>query len=128
MMHAATQAALNSPDPFMKVGIVGFNVPQRKTIKAWNYPSKDIGQWIYDRDTRRKHMIHAEQSFCANIMWGEVDEVFITLLPCVQCMNLLAAHGIKKVTYLEQYEKDQESKVVAAEAGIELCEFKPDVV
>lgn len=133
-MNIALKAALESPDPWMKVGCVGLN--ENKEFVASGYNSildakpelmgwRSVEDFMSERTLRRPFMVHAETMMCSYIKKGEIQEVVITLFPCVDCMKLLASHGVKKVTYLEAYDKDKASFRIAQFFGIEVNQYIP---
>ncbi len=57
-----------------------------------------------------RYEIHAEQNAIAemakNTVSSEGTTLYCTLSPCSQCAKLILAAGIKRVVYLEKYERD----------------------
>jgi dCMP deaminase len=98
-----------SEDPYQKVGACVLD--QNHRIIGIGYNGLAIGKnppdgfWD-DRDKRRPYMIHAEANALACVKQGEGILLACTLLPCRSCATLIAAHGIKKVIYLDIYERD----------------------
>lgn len=50
-------------------------------------------------------------------------ELYCTTKPCNFCMRLLINAGVKKITYIEDY-NDSLTEELAKECGIELKKFK----
>jgi deoxycytidylate deaminase len=71
-------------------------------------------------------MVHAEAMMCSLVVKDQIKECYTTLFPCVDCMRNLAAHGVKKVVYMDAYEKDKEAFFVAKFYGITVEEYKPN--
>ena len=98
-LSLAVTAAGRSEDPYTKVGACAMR--EDKTIAALGYngppPGVDI-DWS-DRDERRKWVVHAETNAMRYVRPGEVFMVASTLLPCPQCMLILASMGVKRVVY-----------------------------
>lgn len=122
----AKVAAERSEDPYRKVGAVAMDKEHRVLGVAYNGLASgknvDDSFWV-DRDERRPYMIHAEQNLCTLFKKGEAHIVACTLLPCSSCATLLAAHGIKKVIYFEEYNLDQLSKKIFDFYNIELLKI-----
>jgi dCMP deaminase len=106
----AISASERSEDIYKKVGCailnkegrvlsIGYNGLTRKKIvnkKFWR-----------DRDLRRNFMIHAEVNALSCI--SRYDNPYLiatTLLPCTACAINIAANGLKKVIYIEDYKRD----------------------
>ncbi len=68
------------------------------------------------------NQIHAQQNllmYCAkNGIITNDTEMYITLTPCIDCAKLIASSGIKKVFYLNQYDK-QNGLCILNKSGIE---------
>jgi dCMP deaminase len=133
-MGMALLAARESPDPWMKVGCVGLSADRRIVASGYNSildskPEKlgwkDLEEFMGNRDQRRPFMVHAEAMICSKIRHRQVDDLVITLLPCVNCMKLLAAFGVKRVIYMEAYDKDQQAFQIATFFGIEIVKYTP---
>ena len=62
------------------------------------------------RDGHEQSTIHAEQNAlmdCAKRGVSCCDaEIYITHFPCLICMRLICAGGIKKIKYIENYKND----------------------
>lgn len=125
-INLAKEASKRSEDLYRKVGAVAMNHEHRVLGVAYNglASGKDADEsfWV-DRDERRIYMIHAEQNLMALCKKGEIDIVAVTTLPCSSCATLLAAHGVKKVLYFEEYDRDQGSKKIFEFYNIELVKI-----
>jgi len=121
-MILAEAASARSEDPFTRVGTCA--VRADKTIAALGYngppPGVDI-DWS-SRDERRKWVVHAETNAMRYVKPGEVFMVASTLLPCPQCMLILASMGVKRIVYRDALDPavyDGElSLEIARESGV----------
>jgi deoxycytidylate deaminase len=59
-----------------------------------------------DRDARRPFVLHAEINLLALVKRGECETVACTLLPCASCAAAIAAHGVKRVVFRHEYQRD----------------------
>ena len=73
------------------------------------------------------YAIHAEQNAlmqcCNQGISCDNAELYCTTKPCNFCMRLLINAGVKKITYIEDY-NDYLTEELAKECGIELKKFK----
>lgn len=123
LMYVAISYSSGSLDPFKKVGCVLLDEQEQVVGLGFNHLAKEEPPSAYqDREARRPFMIHAELdalSFCYRHRSGDKPvTAIVTLLPCIHCMTALAAFKIKKVYYLEAYEKDLTALAVANRHGI----------
>lgn len=108
-LSIAEVAQHRSEDPFKKVGACVLDKDNR--IIGIGYNGLAVGKnapkdfWC-DRDKRRPYMIHAEANALACVKHGEASLLACTLLPCRYCATLIAAYGIKRVIYLDTYDRD----------------------
>lgn len=126
-MQIAVIASKRSEDPHKKVGAcvldkygrvlgVGYNGIRKKQIKTNEFWS--------DRENRRKYIIHAEVNALSNVHTTKAHLLAVTLLPCSSCANFIASHNIEKVLYLEEYDKDIQSKEIFKFHNIELIKHE----
>lgn len=109
-LSLAKTAALRSEDPHKQVGACALN--RERMVLGLGYNGLASGKkvdamWWLDRDARRPYMIHAEANCLTLCRKGEVDLLAVTLLPCSYCATMIAAYGVRKVVYLEEYDKDR---------------------
>jgi dCMP deaminase len=134
-MALAIKTSLESPDTYKKVGCVGVN--DNGHVAAFGYNSildakpekmgyKDLDEFMNNRDVRRPFMVHAESMMCSLVTKGQINEVYTSLFPCVDCMKNLAVHGVKRVVYGEAYEKDKPAFAVARFYGIDVFKLVID--
>lgn len=80
-----------------------------------NNPGSDMN--VLHHEFAEAFEIHSEQNAIAELSKNEVSgvgaDIIITLSPCSNCAKLIVAAGIKRVFYLEEYDRDTK--------GIELC-------
>jgi dCMP deaminase len=126
-IELAKTAALRSEDPFIQVGCCLFRPDNSIASLGYNGapPGVDI-DWT-DRDERRKRVIHAETNALKNIKPEEADRMFVTLLPCGDCIKNVASYGIKQVYYVKEYDLDQTAVSLALEFGIKLIQHNNDL-
>lgn len=76
--------------------------------------------------------VHAEQNAIADCAKRGVScegaTAFITHYPCVHCIKILIAAGIKEILYIEDYRNDPICRILADNAGvsIEKVSMNPD--
>jgi dCMP deaminase len=123
-MEIAETASMKSKDPWVKVGAVILREDNSIASIGYNgYPSGAKEDWS-DRKKRRKLVIHAEQNALRYIKPGEGKTLYSTLLPCNDCMKTIAAYGIKRVLYRNNYETDPSSLTTAKKLGVKLERLK----
>lgn len=108
-LKIADVAALRSEDPYRKVGACALNHSNRVIAVAYNglAPGKSVDSIFWDdRDKRRKFMLHAEINALSLIENGDCRLLACTLMPCPACATAIAANGIKKVVYRDEYQKE----------------------
>lgn len=121
-LEVARSMAKRSEDSWTKVGAVALTSDNRIIATAYNglLSTFTFNFTMYPRETRLPYMVHAEQNLCSLIKRGEASWCVITHNPCSSCLLLLASHGIRKIYYNIEYERDQHSQDVAKFYGIEL--------
>lgn len=105
-----------SQDPYRKVGAVVLGEDGRILSTGYNglIQNKNVNKMFWsNRNLRRGYMIHAEVNALSCISrYDNPFLIYITLLPCGYCANLIACYGIKYVVYSEEYEHDCSSKSI----------------
>jgi dCMP deaminase len=113
-LRIAEVAALRSEDVYRRVGACALNHSNRVIAVAYNglAPSKtvELDFWA-NRDKRRQFMIHAEINALSLIQNGECKILACTLMPCPACATAIAANGVKKVVYRDEYERTQKESL-----------------
>ena len=115
-INLAESASTRSEDPFKKVGCAIFNKEGRLLSLGYNglQPKQKIKNNFWkDRNERRKFIIHAETNALSCITRYDNPYLLVTtLLPCSTCAVNIAAFGIKKIIYTEDYAKDMLAKEI----------------
>lgn len=122
-LQLAKVARLKSKDPWTQVGAcllrhdntiagIGFN----------GFPAHMEEDWS-DREKRRMFVIHAEQNAMRYARPGECRLIATTLLPCNDCLKMIASYGIETVVYADDYHRDGSTKELASAFGIELIKL-----
>lgn len=79
------------------------------------------------RDGHEQATVHAEQnaiSFCArNGVSCENSIIYVTHYPCVNCMKLICASGIKEIRYINDYKKDDVVKRLSELSGVNIIQL-----
>lgn len=79
------------------------------------------------RDNHEQATIHAEQNAIADCAKRGVScegtTVYITHFPCIICMRLLIASGIKTIKYIEDYKNDELVSRFSQMAGVQLIQL-----
>jgi len=99
-MNLAAVVATRSEDPWLKVGAVLLRPDHSVASVGYNgsAPGAENIDW-YDRDGRRKYVIHAEVNALRYATPHEIEFCVSTTMPCTACMAQLAAFGVKRVAY-----------------------------
>ena len=126
-MEIAKISSLRSEDKYKKVGCAVLNEEGRLLSIGYNgtQPKQAIHDEFWsDRDSRRQFMIHAEINALSCISRYDKPHLLAsTLLPCSSCATTIAAHNIKKVLYLEEYDKDQKALDIFKFYNIKLIRY-----
>jgi len=118
----AFTSSLRSQDPYKKVGACALRYDKSVASVGYNGAPRGIEIDWSNRDERRKRVIHAE---CNCLTYCKPNEIWLlasTLLPCRECMQIIASYSIKKVVFSEIYLKDDFAVQLAKEYGIELIQ------
>ncbi len=98
-LNIAHAVASRSEDPYHQVGAVLMR--PNHTVAAVGYNGAPSGvdiDWS-DRDARRAHVQHAEANALRYVVPAEVSTLATTMMPCANCILLLAAYEIRRVVY-----------------------------
>jgi dCMP deaminase len=83
----------------------------------------------YIRDNHEQSTIHAEINSIANCAKNGTStndsSAYITHYPCINCAKALAAAGVKKIFYLNDYKNDPLVSVLLGDSGIEVIKILP---
>jgi deoxycytidylate deaminase len=117
-MLLAHTAAQRSPDPYVIVGAAAFRSDHSTVATGYNgaLPGLEI-DWS-DRDARRPLVLHAEYNCLKYTQPGEVHYLYVTMLPCRKCLDMIDEYGVKEVIYDQIYDKDCSSLTRAASLKI----------
>jgi dCMP deaminase len=110
---AAHGAKQNSNDPFVQIGCAGYDCSGQSIVPGWNGFNNQKMPVDWTRDQRRPFVIHAEMKMLEHLGGGELESVYVSLLPCVDCMRNMSLFGLQEVFYSEQYERDLSALEVA---------------
>ena len=119
-IELARVAATRSEDPYMKVGACVLRRDHSVASLGYNGAPPGLEIDWSNRDERRRRVIHAEVNALRYTNPNECYLLACTLLPCNDCLKMAAAHGIKKIIYDEEYDKDPSSLSLAHEFNMEL--------
>jgi dCMP deaminase len=114
-----------SSDPYMKVACIALDWRGEFMASGFNRTKTVDEAFWYDRDARRKFMIHAEVDLAINLRGRLARAVVITLFPCVHCMTILGRLDIRELYFEKKYDKDKDAFEVAKFYGIEVYQV-PD--
>tara|TARA_R100000742_G_C4250204_1_gene68600 strand:- start:18 stop:422 length:405 start_codon:yes stop_codon:yes gene_type:complete len=123
-IELARTASLRSEDPFVKVGCCILRPDNSIASLGYNGAPPGIDIDWSNRDERRKRVIHAETNALRHIKPNEADRMFVTLMPCSDCIKNAASYGIKRVFYVNAYELDSSAVEIAKEFRITLQQIK----
>jgi len=121
--------AKRSSCPRKQVGAIIVNSKNRIIASGYNGAPRgmkhcfEVGCEVDEADHDQR-IIHAEAN--AIIQCGEKAEggtLYVNVLPCRNCLNMIIQIGIKRIVYLEDY-KLEETKGVCKEAGIKIEKWK----
>lgn len=120
LAHAASQ---RSPDPYVIVGAAGFRKDHSTVCTGYNGAPAGIEIDWSDRDARRPYVEHAERNCLKYAGYAEIYYLYVTMLPCSECLKLAASSGVKEIIYDQVYERDNSSLTKAAEYGLTLRQY-----
>ena len=123
-MSIAETVARKSKDPWHKVGAVILRGDNSVASVGYNGFPQGVPEDWQSREKRRLLVIHAEQNALRYLKPGEGKTLYSTLLPCNDCMKTIAAYGIKRVLYRQNYETDKSSLTTAKKLGVKLERLK----
>ena len=79
------------------------------------------------RDGHEIGTVHAEQnavSFCAKYgVKSEGSTAYITHYPCINCMKILCASGIKTIKYINDYHNDEAVEQISQINNVEIIQI-----
>ena len=122
-LELARVASERSEDPFVKVGACVLRSDNSVAGLGYNGAPPGINIKWNSRDQRRKRVIHAEVNALRYATPGECSLLACSLLPCNDCLKMIASYGISKVVFSKVYELDNTSLHLAKEFGIQLIQI-----
>lgn len=79
------------------------------------------------RDNHEQATIHAEQNAISDCAKRGVScngtDIYITHFPCVICMRLICASGIKQIKYIDDYKNDELSFLFSKLANVPIIKL-----
>jgi dCMP deaminase len=119
-MLLAYAAAERSPDPYIQVGSAAFRLDRSTVATGYNGAPAGVEIDWSDRESRRPFVDHAEYNCLKYCQPGEVHYLYVTMLPCKKCFELIHSFDVKEVIYDRLYHRDHSTLTRAAELGITL--------
>ena len=108
-------ASGRAEDLFTQVGGAAFDANKRILAVCYNgfAPGQELNDdFLKNREEKNKFVFHSEQNLLAQVKKGEVDSLFLTHSPCENCSRLIAANGVKSVTFLQEYHRETNYKAI----------------
>ena len=124
-----TLASTRSPCERLKVGCI---LVKKNRIIAQGYngylPGAEHKQIL--RDGHEVATVHAEQNAVADCARRGVScegaTAYITHYPCLNCMKIMCASGIKSVKYINDYKNDPVVKVFESVSSVPIAQIPKD--
>ena len=124
LLGMALMATTRSEDPWRKVACVVADSSSRILATGYNGllagETLDDSEWA-DRDARLVHVVHAEVNALAKVREGEAETLACTLAPCLACAKFAAVKKVKRLVYLQEYDRDTEGLSYLKRRGV-YCE------
>jgi dCMP deaminase len=105
-MIMARAATARSEDPHVQVGACALRHDGSIAGVGYNGAPPGINIDWQDRDGRRQYVIHAENNCLRYCKPEECKLIAVTMLPCKDCLKLIAGYKIKTVVFSELYSSD----------------------
>ena len=123
-LELAEVASKRSEDPYIKVGACVLRHDNSVASLGYNGAPPNINIDWSDGDERRERVIHAEVNALRYVSPNECRLLACTLLPCNDCLKMIASFNINRIFYKDVYEGDSSSLGLAKEFNIELICLK----
>ena len=124
-LSIAQTVARKSKDPWQQVGACVLRLDYSIASVGYNgFPAGMPEDWS-DRERRRRFVVHAEANALRYVEPGEAWLIATTLLPCNDCLRLIASYRIRKIVYGDTYVLDDSTHELASAFDIELIHL-PD--
>ncbi len=119
-LSIARTVSQKSKDPWQKVGACILRHDRSIASVGYNgFPAGMPEDWS-DRDRRRRFVVHAEANALRYINPSEAWLIATTLLPCNDCLRLIASYRINTIVYGDTYVLDSSTHELASAFGINL--------
>lgn len=119
-------ASWRSPSERLKVGAI-VTIDNRIVSTGYNGFFSGTEHMPIMRDGREQNTIHAEQNAICDAAKRGVTlnegTIYITHYPCINCMKVIIASGIKKIKYIDDYKNDEIVEALAISAGINVIKI-----
>lgn len=137
-MSVALLSAQRSKDPSTQVGACIVDIDKKIVGIGYNGWPRGINEddlpWGKEGsylETKYPYVVHAEKNAIANATTDlKGATIYVSLIPCNNCAQLIVQKGIKEVVYLCDKYKDVDSFIAGAKilelAGIKTRQFKPE--
>lgn len=108
-LNMAVQVSLLSKDPSTKVGSI-LVTPDNKQI-SFGYNGfvagiKETDEMWNDRSLKILHVLHSEENNLLNCNFNTFGcTIYLTHQPCIKCIIKLAQAKIRRIVYINKYEK-----------------------
>ena len=123
-LELAKVASKRSEDPYEKVGCCVLRHDNSVAGLGYNGAPPTIDIDWENRNERRKRVVHAEVNALRYVKPNECRLLACNLLPCNNCLKMIAAYGIKEVVFSKIYHLDDSSLELAKEFGIKLTQIE----
>ena len=119
----ARVAATRSEDPHRQVGACILRADHSVASLGYNgAPSGVDGVDWSDRDARRPYVMHAEVNALRYIQPFDGVLLVVSTQPCRTCLVAIAAYGIKRVLYGDEWDRPEAADMLFARTlGIRLA-------
>ena len=123
-LDIAKVVSRRSEDPFFKVGACILRNDNSDAGVGYNGAPPGIEIDWSNRDERRRRVVHAEVNALRYVVPNEAYLIACNLLPCNDCLKMIASYGIIKIVYEQTYDLDTSSLDLSKEFNIELINIK----
>lgn len=118
--------AKRSKDPHTKVGAVLVKEGCVISVAYNGEPKNSTLEFDWHSSEKYSHVVHAEMNAIANASRMGISTVntdmYLTLSPCCNCMNMLIQHGVKRVFFKQKYSDYELSKKIAKNSEVVLTQ------
>ena len=122
----ASLSAARSPCERLKVGCLLVK-DNRIVSQGYNGFLSGCAHTSVVRDGHEQATVHAEQNAVADCAKRGVNchgcTAYITHYPCLNCFKIMAAAGIKRITYIDDYNNDPIVETLANTASVRISKY-----